>query len=68
MEAKIRILVSNLEKNLFIKIAHVNPDSFGPLNERYVVNSGLPLIHCKVILYIKHYRIHTISNKKVIDI
>ena len=33
IESKIRILVGNLERNLFIKIAHVTPESLGPLNE-----------------------------------
>jgi hypothetical protein len=32
--SKIRILVGNLERNLFIKIAHVTPESLGPLNEK----------------------------------
>ena len=36
MESKIRILVGNLERNIFIKLAHVNPESFGPLAERFV--------------------------------
>lgn len=30
VESKIRILISNLEKNPFIRLAHVNPSSFGP--------------------------------------
>lgn len=33
VESKIRILVGNLERNPFIKLAHVNPESFGPLTE-----------------------------------
>lgn len=33
IESKIRILVGNLERNPFIKIAHVTPESLGPLNE-----------------------------------
>ena len=35
VESKIRKLVENLERNPFIKIAHVNPGSYGPLDERY---------------------------------
>lgn len=30
VESKVRILISNLEKNIFIKLAHVNTSSFGP--------------------------------------
>lgn len=33
IESKIRLLVGNLERNPFIKLAHVTPESFGPLNE-----------------------------------
>lgn len=33
VESKIRILVGNLEKNPYISLAHVNPESFGPLKE-----------------------------------
>ncbi|OWF51454.1 poly(A) polymerase beta-like [Mizuhopecten yessoensis] len=33
VESKIRLLVGNLERNPFIKIAHVMPESLGPLNE-----------------------------------
>ncbi|KAH3854981.1 hypothetical protein DPMN_097541 [Dreissena polymorpha] len=33
VESKIRILVGTLERNPFIKIAHVTPESFGPSNE-----------------------------------
>ena len=29
VEAKIRILVGNLERNPYIELAHVNPESFG---------------------------------------
>lgn len=31
VEAKIRILIVNLERNQFVKLAHVNPKSYGPL-------------------------------------
>lgn len=37
IESKIRLLVGNLERNPFVKMAHVTPESFGPLNERFVV-------------------------------
>ncbi|XP_050405293.1 poly(A) polymerase type 3 isoform X1 [Patella vulgata] len=33
VESKIRLLVGNLERNLFIKLAHIMPESFGPFNE-----------------------------------
>ncbi|XP_063426495.1 poly(A) polymerase type 3-like isoform X3 [Mytilus trossulus] len=33
IESKIRLLVGNLERNMFIKIAHVTPESLGPLTE-----------------------------------
>ncbi|KAL5009418.1 hypothetical protein ScPMuIL_014999 [Solemya velum] len=33
IESKIRLLVGNLERNPFIKIAHVTPESFGPLSD-----------------------------------
>ncbi|XP_046576505.1 poly(A) polymerase gamma-like [Haliotis rubra] len=33
VESKIRLLVGNLERNPFIKLAHIMPESFGPLNE-----------------------------------
>ncbi|XP_060574227.1 poly(A) polymerase type 3-like isoform X2 [Ruditapes philippinarum] len=33
LESKIRLLVGNLERNLYISLAHVTPDSFGPLDE-----------------------------------
>lgn len=33
LESKIRLLVGNLERNPFIRIAHVTPESFGPLSE-----------------------------------
>lgn len=33
IESKIRLLVGNLERNPFIRLAHVTPESFGPLNE-----------------------------------
>ncbi|XP_052828606.1 poly(A) polymerase beta isoform X3 [Octopus bimaculoides] len=33
IESKIRLLVGNLERNRYIKIAHVNPEAFKPLNE-----------------------------------
>ncbi|KAL4237602.1 hypothetical protein ACF0H5_002316 [Mactra antiquata] len=33
IESKIRLLVGNLERNPFIQIAHVTPESFGPLDE-----------------------------------
>ncbi|XP_074650766.1 poly(A) polymerase beta-like [Tubulanus polymorphus] len=33
VESKIRLLVGNLERNPFIKLAHVNPESHGPLDE-----------------------------------
>ncbi len=35
VESKIRKLVESLERNPFIDIAHVNPGSFGLLDERY---------------------------------
>jgi len=31
VEAKIRILIVNLERNQFVKLAHVNPKSYGPM-------------------------------------
>lgn len=34
IESKIRLLVGNLERNPFIRLAHVTPESFGPLSER----------------------------------
>jgi len=33
VEAKIRILIVNLERNSFVKIAHVNPKSYGSLEK-----------------------------------
>lgn len=33
LESKIRVLVGNLERNPFVKMAHVTPESFGPLNQ-----------------------------------
>lgn len=33
VESKIRLLVGNLERNPFIKLAHVMPESYGPINE-----------------------------------
>ncbi|XP_076463451.1 poly(A) polymerase beta-like [Babylonia areolata] len=33
VESKIRLLVGNLERNPFIKLAHVMPESYGPVNE-----------------------------------
>ncbi|KAL3874951.1 hypothetical protein ACJMK2_037899 [Sinanodonta woodiana] len=33
IESKIRLLVGNLERNPFIKLAHITPESFGPLSE-----------------------------------
>ena len=36
VESKIRHLVGNLERNPFVKLAHVSTESFGALNERYV--------------------------------
>lgn len=33
VESKIRILIVNLERNQFVKIAHVNPKSYGPLDK-----------------------------------
>jgi len=33
VEAKIRILIQNLERNQFVKLAHVNPKSYGPLDK-----------------------------------
>ncbi|GAB1603652.1 poly(A) polymerase beta-like isoform X1 [Argonauta hians] len=36
IESKIRLLVGNLERNRYIKIAHVNPEAFKPLNESEV--------------------------------
>ncbi|XP_045174821.1 poly(A) polymerase type 3-like isoform X2 [Mercenaria mercenaria] len=33
LESKIRLLVGNLERNPFIRLAHVTPESFGPLDE-----------------------------------
>jgi len=50
VESKIRILVGNLEKNPYIKLAHVNPESFGPLNEsdgRYCTKWFIGLIFVK---------------------
>lgn len=34
VESKIRLLVGNLERNPYIKLAHVMPESYGPINER----------------------------------
>lgn len=34
VEAKIRILIVNLERNQFVKLAHVNPCSYGPLDKQ----------------------------------
>ena len=50
MESKIRILVGNLERNPFIKLAHVNPESFGPLTERLVLISLHILLTVSVFL------------------
>ena len=40
VESKVRILVGMLEKNQYVKLAHVNPTSYGPLDsndaEEYV--------------------------------
>ena len=40
VESKVRILVGMLEKNQYVKLAHVNPSSYGPLDspeqEEYV--------------------------------
>ncbi|KAL8585161.1 hypothetical protein ACOMHN_013176 [Nucella lapillus] len=33
VESKIRLLVGNLERNPYIKLAHVMPESYGPINE-----------------------------------
>ena len=33
VESKIRILIVNLERNQFVKLAHVNPKSYGPLEK-----------------------------------
>ncbi|XP_064599647.1 poly(A) polymerase beta-like isoform X2 [Liolophura sinensis] len=33
IESKIRLLIGNLERNLYIKLAHVTPESFGPLEK-----------------------------------
>ncbi|XP_041353057.1 poly(A) polymerase type 3-like isoform X1 [Gigantopelta aegis] len=33
VESKIRLLVGNLERNPFVRLAHIMPESFGPLNE-----------------------------------
>ncbi|XP_057316266.1 poly(A) polymerase type 3-like [Hydractinia symbiolongicarpus] len=33
VESKIRILIFNLERNQFVKLAHVNPKSYGPLTK-----------------------------------
>lgn len=33
VESKIRILIVNLERNQFVKIAHVNPKSYGSLEK-----------------------------------
>lgn len=33
IESKIRLLVGNLERNMYIKLAHVNPEAFKPLND-----------------------------------
>ncbi len=35
VESKIRKLVENLERNPFIKLAHVHLSSYGALEERY---------------------------------
>lgn len=32
IESKIRLLVGNLERNVYIKLAHVNPEAFKPLH------------------------------------
>ena len=50
MESKIRILVGNLERNPFIKLAHVNPESFGPLTEKFVLISLRILLKVSVFL------------------
>jgi len=34
VEAKIRILIVNLERNQFVKLAHVNPKSYDPLEKK----------------------------------
>nr|KAG5704241.1 hypothetical protein BaRGS_012529 [Batillaria attramentaria] len=33
VESKIRLLVGNLERNPYIKLAHVMPEAYGPINE-----------------------------------
>jgi len=33
VESKIRILIVNLERNQYVKLAHVNPKSYGPLEK-----------------------------------
>ncbi|PVD25757.1 hypothetical protein C0Q70_13417 [Pomacea canaliculata] len=33
VESKIRLLVGNLERNPYIKLAHVMPEAYGPVNE-----------------------------------
>lgn len=33
VESKIRILIVNLERNQFVKLAHVNPKKFDPLKK-----------------------------------
>jgi poly(A) polymerase len=36
VESKIRLLVGNLERNPFVKLAHVSTESFGAVHERCV--------------------------------
>lgn len=50
VESKIRLLVGNLEKNQFISLAHVNPQSFGPLNESWAFLLNLT----KMYIYAMH--------------
>ena len=41
VESKIRLLVGNLERNPYIKLAHVMPEAYGPINERYVSRASV---------------------------
>ena len=51
IESKIRLLVGNLERNPFIRLAHVTPESFGPLSERYVLLIDTSLICIKLTIF-----------------
>ena len=39
VESKIRILIVNLERNQYVKLAHVNPKSYGPLEKNEYVET-----------------------------